>query len=55
MVCLRLMFILIRGGASESEGEEAEGEVILPQDLPGRGNMKQQQSAIKLYEVSIYV
>ena len=39
------------GGASESEGEELEGEVTLAQDVPGRGNVKQQQSAVKLYEV----
>ena len=29
-----------------------EGQVTLPQDLPGRGNIKQQQSAVKLVEVS---
>ena len=39
---------------SESEGEElvgGEGEVTLPQDLPGRGNIKSEQSAIRLTEV----
>ena len=37
---------------SESEAEDAAGEeVTLPQDLPGAGNVKQQQSAIKLTEV----
>ena len=41
------------GGASESEGEEIESQVTLPQDLPGRGNIKQQQSAIKLTEVGV--
>ena len=42
---------------SESEGEElaegGEGEVTLPQDLPGRGNVKSEQSAIKLTEVCL--
>jgi len=28
-----------------------EGEVTLPQDLPGRGNIKSEQSAIRLSEV----
>ena len=38
---------------SESEAEDGIGdeEVTLPQDLPGAGNIKQQQSAIKLTEV----
>lgn len=37
---------------SESEGEEpAESQVILPQDIIGRGNVKSSQSAIKLTEV----
>ena len=37
---------------SESEAEDGTGEeVTLPQDLPGAGNIKQQQSAIKLTEV----
>lgn len=42
-----------RGCASESDGEElgGEGEVTLPQDLPGRGNIKAEQSAIHLSEV----
>ena len=40
---------------SESEAEDGAGdeEVTLPQDLPGAGNIKQQQSAIKLTEVFI--
>ena len=44
---------LCRGNVSESEGEEmaGEGEVTLPQDLPGRGNIKSEQSAIRLSEV----
>jgi len=39
---------------SESEAEDGAGdeEVTLPQDLPGAGNIKQQQSSIKLTEVS---
>ena len=38
---------------SESEGEElaGEGEVTLSQDLPGRGNIKSEQSAVRLSEV----
>ena len=40
---------------SESDGEELaegrDGEVTLPQDLPGRGNIKSEQSAIRLTEV----
>ena len=38
---------------SESEGEElaGEGEVTLSEDLPGRGNIKSEQSAIRLSEV----
>ena len=39
---------------SESEGEEAaEAHVTLPQRLPGKGNMKSSQSAVKLTEVRI--
>ena len=43
----------LRGQGSDSEGEELgrEGEVILPQDLPGCGNIHSQQSVIKLSEV----
>ena len=38
---------------SESEGEEpAESQVVLPQNIRGRGNMKSSQSAIKLTEVN---
>ena len=41
-----------RGYVSESEGEEmAAQEVTLPQDLPGRGNVKSGQSAVRLTEV----
>lgn len=37
---------------SESEAEDVvDEEVTLPQDLPGAGNIKQQQSAVKLTEV----
>ena len=38
---------------SESEGEDlaGEGEVTLPQDLPGRGNIKSEQSTVRLSEV----
>lgn len=45
--------IIIRGYASESDGEEmaGEGDVTLPQDLPGRGNIRSEQSAVKLSEV----
>ena len=49
---LLLFFINLRGGASESEGEDGEGEIVtLGQDVPGHGNVKQQKSAVKLYEV----
>lgn len=42
------------GYGSESEGEEAvDGNVTLPQSLPGKGNMKSQKSAIRLTEVRI--
>ena len=45
---------LITGGAylSESEGEEPnDSHVTLPQRMPGRGNIKSNQSAIKLTEM----
>jgi len=45
---------LIEGGAylSESEGEEAEeSKVVLPQRMTGRGNLKSNQSSIKLTEM----
>ena len=44
-----------RDNVSESEGEEVAGEreVVLPQDLPGRGNLKSEQSAIRLTEVGV--
>ena len=39
---------------SESEGEEVVAqEVTLPQDLPGRGNVKSSQCAVRLTEVYI--
>ena len=44
-----------RGGCgygSESEGEEpGDSSVVLPQQMPGRGNIKSQQSAVRLTEV----
>ena len=48
------VYICFRGQGSDSEGEElaGEGDVILPQDLPGRGNVHSQQSVIRLSEVS---
>ncbi|XP_003385944.1 PREDICTED: suppressor of SWI4 1 homolog [Amphimedon queenslandica] len=43
---------ILGGGASESEGEEVEGEIITPgQDIPGQGGAQQQKSAVKLYEL----
>ena len=44
----------LRGQGSDSEGEElgGEGDVILPQDLPGWGNSLSQQSVVRLSEVS---
>lgn len=46
---------VLRGGCgygSESEGEEpADSRVTLPQNVPGRGNVKAQQSAIRLTEL----
>ena len=58
MACF-LFFVIFnmyfRGGCghgSESEGEEPEASrVMLPQNVPGRGNVKAQQSAIRLTEV----
>eukprot|EP00731_Ephydatia_muelleri_P024732 Em0016g1003a len=47
--------LVLGGNVSESEGEELVGgegaEVTLPQDLPGRGNIKSEQSAIRLTEL----
>lgn len=45
--------MLCRGYASESDGEElgGEGQVTLPQDLPGKANLKSEQSAVRLSEV----
>ena len=47
--------LYFRGGCgygSESEGEEpVDARVMLPQNVPGRGNVKAQQSAIRLTEV----
>ena len=51
LVLVYVVVVYISGGASESEAEEAEGEVTLGQDLPGRGNIKQHQSSVRLYEV----
>lgn len=59
IVCIGCYHILLlcfnRGGCgygSESEGEEpADSRVTLPQNVPGRGNVKAQQSAIRLTEV----
>ena len=47
------VWFICRGNVSESEGEElaGEGEVTLSEDLPGRGNIKSEQSAIRLSEV----
>ena len=54
-LCAYLVLYLNRGGGgygSESEGEEpADSRVTLPQNVPGRGNAKAQQSAIRLTEV----
>ena len=51
-----MAWILCRGHGSDSDGEElgGEGDVILPQDLPGRGNTHSQQSIIKLSEVKLF-
>ena len=49
----RFFFLLPGGITSESEGE-MDGEhnqVDLPQSMPGRGNVKSQQSAIRLHEL----
>lgn len=59
ILCIGCYHILLlcfnRGGCgygSESEGEEpADSRVTLPQNVPGRGNVKAQQSAIRLTEV----
>ena len=41
------------GYGSESEAEDtAESHVTLPQDLPGRGNIKSEKSSVKITEVS---
>jgi hypothetical protein len=40
------------GNVSESEMEDAEeSHVVLPQQMPGRGNEKAHQSAVRLSEV----
>jgi hypothetical protein len=40
------------GYGSESEAEDAaESHVTLPQDLPGRGNIKSEKSSVKITEV----
>jgi ribosome biogenesis protein SSF1/2 len=38
-------------GASDSEVDDDAAKVVLPQDFDGRGNVKSQQSAIKLAEI----
>lgn len=50
---MHVTVLISRGYGSESEGEElgGDGEVTLPQDLPGRGNLKTEQSAVRLSEV----
>ena len=50
-----IIFFCFRDQGSDSEGEElgGEGDVILPQDLPGRGNALSQQSVVKLSEVRL--
>ena len=52
---LEMFDFYFRGQGSDSEGEElgGEGDVILPQDLPGRGNALSQQSVVKLSEVRL--
>lgn len=42
---------VMRGNVSESEAEDEEAKVTLPQDLPGRGNLKSEQSMVKLTEI----
>lgn len=40
------------GYGSESEAEDqVDSQVTLPQDLPGRGNIKSEKSSVKLTEV----
>ena len=42
------------GYGSESEAEDpADSHVTLPQDLPGRGNIKSEKSSVKLTEVEL--
>jgi len=44
-------FVLGGGAASDSEVEDESSHLILPQEFRGRGNMKSQQSSIKLSEI----
>jgi ribosome biogenesis protein SSF1/2 len=44
-------FVLGGGAASDSEMEDESSHLVLPQDFRGRGNMKSQQSSIKLSEI----
>ena len=42
------------GYGSESEAEDAgDSHVTLPQDLPGRGNIKSEKSSVKVTEVGL--
>ena len=42
------------GYGSESEAEDAaDSHVTLPQDLPGRGNIKSEKSSVKVTEVEL--
>jgi hypothetical protein len=57
-VCVLFYFIYFsfRGNLSESEGEMDGplGEVVLPQEVRGRGNVKAQQSAIRWHKLVAY-
>ena len=44
-------FVLSGGAASDSEMEDESSFLVLPQEFRGRGNMKSQQSSIKLSEI----
>ena len=44
-------FVLGGGAASDSEMEDESSFLVLPQEFRGRGNMKSQQSSIKLSEI----
>eukprot|EP00117_Sycon_ciliatum_P026146 scpid57408/ scgid21529/ Suppressor of SWI4 1 homolog; Peter Pan homolog len=51
--CSDISDYLLNGGlGSESEAEDpADTQVTLPQNVPGRGNLKQQRSAVRLTEL----